>query len=367
MGCNGLGTHYWANITPTDEKTPEQQAIEQLQEDVSILKDEMLTVQTDVDALEAKLQTDVDALEAKVQALPLISTDNVVMIGDSFLDGYLTTTPSTDNWGAQLVRLLSIPTYIKVSEGGAGYLAAGNVTSRTFSGLLNDAHSQSADPAKVTAVIIVGGVNDYDVTDNFSSAVTATINLAHTLFPNASIVPVYSPAYKLKLGIQYIRFAGALRAANVPVHTPAMSYTWMIGRTEWFNSDHLHPTTAGQAVIAKELAAFLVSGTDIPGAVRTYVSASSGTQGVFFALNGSQLSVIVDNYATFAAAEWHTVCALPDWIELSQDNRFGFVLSPADAIMPVRFTNSTKTLDIYSGESAARAAGTASLDVSAVI
>ena len=142
----------------------------------------------------ADLQTDVAGMYKRI--VGGFDLSNVVMIGDSYAAGANTTAPSTDNWCVQLANLLDIINYRYYSNGGGGFItsgAAGGNFTYMLSSSGNVYKAESKDAAKVTMVIIMGGINDGNVAEGtMQSSVANTITAAKQLFPNARILLSYN-------------------------------------------------------------------------------------------------------------------------------------------------------------------------------
>ena len=110
--------------------------------------------------------------------------DTLVAIGDSYFEGFRTTTPATDSMIVVASRLLGLTCH-NFAVGGTGFHNGDTTGDNTFSKQLNKAAAQITDKTRVKYVVIGGGRNDPDsLTYN---EVADTLTKAKTLFPNSEI------------------------------------------------------------------------------------------------------------------------------------------------------------------------------------
>lgn len=110
--------------------------------------------------------------------------DTLIAIGDSYFEGFRTTTPVTDSMIAVASRLLGLTCH-NFAVGGTGFHNGDTTGDNTFSKQLNKAAAQITDKTRVKYVVIGGGRNDPDsLTYN---EVADTLTKAKTLFPDSEI------------------------------------------------------------------------------------------------------------------------------------------------------------------------------------
>lgn len=110
--------------------------------------------------------------------------DTLIAIGDSYFEGFRTTTPATDSMIAVASRLLGL-TCRNFAVGGTGFHNGDTTGDNTFSKQLNKAAAQITDKTRVKYVVIGGGRNDPDsLTYN---EVADTLTKAKQLFPDSEI------------------------------------------------------------------------------------------------------------------------------------------------------------------------------------
>lgn len=110
--------------------------------------------------------------------------DTLIAIGDSYFEGFRTTTPATDSMIAVASRLLGLTCH-NFAVGGTGFHNGDTTGGNTFSKQLNKAAAQITDKTRVKYVVIGGGRNDPDsLTYN---EVADTLTKAKQLFPDSEI------------------------------------------------------------------------------------------------------------------------------------------------------------------------------------
>lgn len=110
--------------------------------------------------------------------------DTLIAIGDSYFEGFRTTTPATDSMIAVASRLLGL-TCRNFAVGGTGFHNGDTTGDNTFSKQLDKANALITDKTRVKYVVIGGGRNDPDgLTYN---EVANTLTKAKQLFPDSEI------------------------------------------------------------------------------------------------------------------------------------------------------------------------------------
>ena len=110
--------------------------------------------------------------------------DVLIAIGDSYFEGFRTTTPATDSMIAVASRLLGLTCY-NFAVGGTGFHNGDTTGDNTFNKQLDKASARITDKTSVKYVVIGGGRNDPDsLTYN---EVADTLTKAKQLFPDSEI------------------------------------------------------------------------------------------------------------------------------------------------------------------------------------
>lgn len=183
------------------------------------------------------------------------SQNILVAIGDSYFDGFRTTTPSTDSMIVVASQLLGL-TCRNFAVGASGFITG----TSTFSNQLDTANSQVADKTKVKYVVIGGGRNDAYGTLT-ETDVKTTLEKAVTLFPYSKVVFIPMmwdntwPTWEQ--GIAYGKMiAGGRDVPQVSVIRDAP--TWGLFRKSGMTD--IHPNTTGSRMYAQYIASACVNG-----------------------------------------------------------------------------------------------------------
>lgn len=189
-------------------------------------------------------------------------TDNrniLVAIGDSYFEGFRTTTSDTDSMVAVASNLLGT-TLRNFAVGGSGFITTGSGS--TFSQQIDTAASQlGADVSNVKYVVIGGGRNDSSSSLGASN-VANTIANAVSKFPGAEIWvfpmlwdntwPTFAEMKKLN-AIQ-----GGCLGKNC--HVVPDCITWGMFNGTWMTD--IHPNTVGSSYYGKYIASAIMGGPD---------------------------------------------------------------------------------------------------------
>lgn len=195
---------------------------------------------------------------------------NVVIIGDSYGQGY-TPDGNVTSWTSLLTsRYFYNQTVYTQSEGGAGFVAIGQ-SGNTFEKLMTKiASGMTADARKrVKYVIVAGGWNDISKQiSDITGAITSFCKAAKNLFLNASV---------------HIGFIASTGFSNIGTTekwkdwmntktaymTTFAPYEYMVGADlalRWngvLASDYIHPNTVGQGSIADSIYKAVIGANDI--------------------------------------------------------------------------------------------------------
>lgn len=202
------------------------------------------------------------------------SRNILVAIGDSYFEGFRTTTPATDSMVAVASNLLGT-TLRNFAVGGSGFITAGQGS--TFSQQIDTAAAElGASVSNVKYVVIGGGRNDsassLRVTD-----VANTIANAVSKFPGAEIWvfpmlwdntwPTFAEMQKL----------GAIQGGCLgkDCHVVPNCITWGMFNGTWMTD--IHPNTTGSSYYGQYIASAIMGGPD--SAQRDLIIADVSTTG----------------------------------------------------------------------------------------
>lgn len=169
--------------------------------------------------------------------------DTLIAIGDSYFEGFRTTTPATDSMIAVASRLLGLTCH-NFAVGGTGFHNGDTTGDNTFSKQLNKAAARITDKTSVKYVVIGGGRNDPDsLTYN---EVADTLTKAKTLFPDSEIcfIPMlWDSTYPTGKSHNYSTMLNAGNYTNTWTVQDAPS--WGLYRDNEMTD--IHPNTSGSA------------------------------------------------------------------------------------------------------------------------
>ena len=202
------------------------------------------------------------------------SRNILVAIGDSYFEGFRTTTPATDSMVAVASSLLGT-TLRNFATGGSGFITTGDGS--TFSQQIDAAATElGANISSVKYVVIGGGRND-NVSSLSTSDVANTIANAVSKFPGAEIWvfpmlwdntwPTFAEMKKLN-AIQ----EGCL---GQNCHVVPTCITWGMFNGTWMTD--IHPNTVGSRYYGQYIASAIMGGPD--SARRDSVIADVSTPG----------------------------------------------------------------------------------------
>ena len=255
-----------------EDVTDLQGDVDQIQTDVSGLSssvsdlaDDVAGAETDITALQGRvttaegnistLNTNVGNLTTKVNNIDrTINFGTIVMIGDSYLEGY-SPDGNVTGWGDRLAFFLGKTigsTAYKYYKGGCGFGAT--VDSKNFNTLTNDAYTALAEQAdNVGAVIYVGGANE--PTNLSAASVSNTLINAKSKFTNAKIFYAYgsSALYQTPYNRAQVMTSYQQAFAAVGKNCFYLSDLTDLLRAEGasvYASDGLHLNNSGQTILA---------------------------------------------------------------------------------------------------------------------
>lgn len=169
--------------------------------------------------------------------------DTLIAIGDSYFEGFRTTTPATDSMIVVASRLLGLTCH-NFAVGGTGFHNGDSTGDNTFSKQLDKAAARITNKISVKYVVIGGGRNDPNsLTYN---EVANTLTKAKTLFPDSEIcfIPMlWDSTYPTGKSHNY---STMLNAGNYTgTWTVQDAPSWGLYRDNEMTD--IHPNTSGSA------------------------------------------------------------------------------------------------------------------------
>ena len=211
----------------------------------------------------------------------IVNFDKLLIIGDSWSDTSFNSGIS-GTWVAKVAEMLGFNSYQNISESGAGF-AHKNAYSHNFYDILNANLNEIADKDRVSHIIVYGGLNDINYSEEYpdiGSGVTSLLNLIEANFPtaqthlvainaNCNITPTLDKAGVL------LQLAENSNKYNAAFHN---SDSWYATSSDFLGSDS-HPSLNGNDIIANYMAKVL---TNLPcginGWLRFTVDGSTPSQ-----------------------------------------------------------------------------------------
>lgn len=211
-----------------------------------IARDDISILNERVTNNESSIQTNENDISTLKHTIGNYDLSNVVMMGDSYLNGGGSTNPLTDNWGDLLSIYLNINNYRKYPNGGGGFIVKGALDQNFITMVSPGGYVYNNEQNKnnVKTVIVMGGINDGEVSgDTMRATVSSFIEALRNCFPNAKPLIIYNftpvPMY-------YPHIYGICKAcADYGLDTPQNSFWWLWNGNDLFNSDNVHPNTLG--------------------------------------------------------------------------------------------------------------------------
>lgn len=226
-----------------------------------------------------------------------ITQDTLIAIGDSYFEGFRTTTPATDSMIVKAAQKLGLKCN-NYATGGSGF-----ITGTTFLQQLQKANSTTTDKTKIKYIVIGGGRNDaYDKLKE--SDVATALTYAKTNFPYSKIVFIpmmYDNTWPTRDdGQKYGVMCAGGRNANVLTvkDAPSWGLYYASGMTD------IHPNTTGSEIYAQYIATAIQNNATTMPRVERHIDVAlpgvtNGTFSVF--INGLDISYVFRGNKT----EWN--------------------------------------------------------------
>ena len=226
-----------------------------------------------------------------------VTQDTLISIGDSYFEGYRTTTPATDSMIVKAAQKLGLKCN-NYATGGSGF-----ITGTTFLQQLQQANSKTTDKTKIKYVVIGGGRNDAYNKLKENDVATA-LTYAKTNFPYSKIVFIpmlFDNTWPTRDdGQKYGVMCAGGRNANVLTvkDAPSWGLYYASGMTD------IHPNTVGSAIYAQYIATAIENNMSTMPRVERHIDVTlpgvtDGSCSVF--INGLDISYVFRGNKT----EWN--------------------------------------------------------------
>lgn len=183
-----------------------------------------------------------------------------IFIGDSF---NTTDTPPTAGcvpivpWSTPLVELLKLESkdYYNCGISGAGFVS-GKAENTNFLGQLKSINVEN--PEMITDIVVAGGINDINSTDDVYTQIRAFVDYASERFANATISLIFISWSKFnidKLAKLIMLYSGYNYTSRLKIYGNGwLSYH----NYDFFQPDGTHPNSAGSSAIARNIQQILL-------------------------------------------------------------------------------------------------------------
>lgn len=246
------------------------------------IRDLITAEETARTAADAKLQSDLSAaIDAMNQQniLSLYNGKNCVWVGDSFTTG-VGADPNSKRVSTVFCKAMGM-TEFNYGVGASGWVW-GTAADKPYIAQVQNAYdAMTPEQRKNTAMVVLPGTST-DVSHGSSSkqigaAATLCAKKASDLFPNAVIyvIPMIwdKALFTFNAYDATVEICDQINKAAIPrVKMEEDSYTWLLGRYEFYTSDNVHPNNAGYAVWAAKMISSLLGSANTAGYINSFTS-----------------------------------------------------------------------------------------------
>lgn len=233
-------------------------------------------------AADTELRSDLSAAIAAMKQqniLSLYKGKNCVWVGDSFTTG-VGADPSTKRVSTVFCNAMGM-TEFNYGVGATGWIWGTTSNTPYITQVQNAYDAMTQEQRKNTAMVVLPGTST-DVSHGSSSkqigaAATLCAKKASDLFPNAVIYVI--PMIWDKALFTYtaydttVEICDQINKAAIPrVKMDEDSYTWLLGRYEFYTSDNVHPNNNGYAVWAAKMISSILGSANTAGYINSFTS-----------------------------------------------------------------------------------------------
>lgn len=233
-------------------------------------------------AADTELRSDLNAAIAAMNQqniLSLYKGKNCVWVGDSFTTG-VGADPNSKRVSTVFCNAMGM-TEFNYGVGASGWIW-GTAANKPYITQVQDAYdAMTQEQRKNTAMVVLPGTST-DVSHGSSSkqigaAATLCAKKASDLFPNAVIyvIPMIwdKALFTFTAYDTTVEICDQINKAAIPrVKMDEDSYTWLLGRYEFYTSDNVHPNNKGYAVWAAKMISSLLGSANTAGYINSFTS-----------------------------------------------------------------------------------------------
>lgn len=247
------------------------------------VRDRVTAVESGLNTTNGKveqLSTDLDSVEADVAVINSTlrdswGLDNIVFIGDSYVQGYGLSSPSAQNFAKLFCNMVGASKAQIFGGGGIGFAHRSASINMTATEYFNSIQGSITEPESVESVIVCLGWNDADQdASDVTSGANTFWSAVKRKMPNAKLYFFTNPAYTV---VKKQVLQAVYNAAMSNRVKSFDSHYWMLLRDSDFQSDHVHPNSSGAAQIATKLATSFLGGKPFNYAIKPVSNVSGFT------------------------------------------------------------------------------------------
>lgn len=272
QNANGIKANTAAIASETTARENEDTAIRNL----------ITAEETARTAADTELRSDLDAAIAAMNQqniLSLYKGKNCVWVGDSFTTG-VGADPNSKRVSTVFCNAMGM-TEFNYGVGASGWVWGTAANKPYITQVQNAYDAMTQEQRKNTAMVVLPGTST-DVSHGSSSkqigtAATLCAKKASDLFPNAVIyvIPMIwdKALFTFNAYDATVEICDQINKAAIPrVKMDEDSYTWLLGRHEFYTSDNVHPNNAGYAVWAAKMISSLLGSANTAGYINSFTS-----------------------------------------------------------------------------------------------
>ena len=233
-------------------------------------------------AADTELRSDLNAAIAAMNQqniLSLYKGKNCVWVGDSFTTG-VGADPVSKRVSTVFCNAMGM-TEFNYGVGASGWVWGTSANKPYITQVQNAYDAMTPEQRKNTAMVVLPGTST-DVSHGSSSkqigtAATLCAKKASDLFPNAVIyvIPMIwdKALFTFTAYDATVEICDQINKAAIPrVKMDEDSYTWLLGRYEFYTSDNVHPNNSGYAVWAAKMISSLLGSANTAGYINSFTS-----------------------------------------------------------------------------------------------
>ena len=231
---------------------------------------------------DTELRSDLSAAIAAVNQqniLSLYKGKNCVWVGDSFTTG-VGADPRTKRVSTVFCNAMGM-TEFNYGVGATGWIWGTTANTPYITQVQNAYDAMTQEQRENTAMVVLPGtstdVSHGSTSKQIGAAATLCAKKASDLFPNAVIYVI--PMIWDKALFTYnaydttVEICDQINKAAIPrVKMDEDSYTWLLGRYEFYTSDNVHPNNTGYAVWAAKMISSILGSANTAGYINSFTS-----------------------------------------------------------------------------------------------